>query len=89
MSSRILAIYVKPHEFEPLRWWDRLSLFGGGRCKRCMASGIMHWDIVQWGYWAKARAVGDYSPVDGGSLMRRQDLTEPQSTETPIERKET
>ena len=87
MSSRILAVYVKPHDFEPLRWWDRLSLFGGGRCKVCMASASLHWDIVEWDYWAKARPFGDYSPAGRGALMRRQDVPEIQSSETSTEGK--
>lgn len=89
VGSKIVAIYVKPHEFEPLRWWDRLTLFGTGRCKRCMANASPHWDMVNWGYWAKARPHGDKDPAERGCLRNRAKAAENQPTEASIERKET
>jgi hypothetical protein len=80
--------YVAPHDFEPLRWWDRFTIFGTGRCKRCMASASLHWDIVQLDRWAEVRPSGDFGPTKRGALRRRRDVPEIQSTETPTEGKE-
>ena len=89
MSEEGSGVCVAPHEFEPLRWWDRFTLFGSGRCKYCMASDLMHWDVVHWGHWAPARPWGDKSKAQRGVLKRRQDVRKIQSTETPTEGKET
>ena len=83
MSEENGGSYVEPHDFEPLRWWDRL--FGTGRCKHCMASASIHWDIVTWHRWAKARAFGDRSPAQRGVLVNRLKAAEVQSTEAPTE----
>jgi hypothetical protein len=36
-----MPITTSPHEWKPLRWWDRL-LRGEGRCRFCIAPRIAH-----------------------------------------------
>lgn len=43
---------TSPHEFKPLRWWDRRDT---GRCAHCLLPHYAHPVHV----WVEARALGD------------------------------
>lgn len=49
-------VSVSPHEFQPIRPWDRRD---GGRCRACMLRRDNH--PAQ--FWPPARAIGDKSPA--------------------------
>jgi len=49
------GVSIAPHEFEPLRFYDRWRM--NGRCRACMCPNWVH----PTSFWADARAIGDTS----------------------------
>jgi hypothetical protein len=49
---------TSPHQFKPLRWWDRLRQ--NGHCFHCLLPQSVH----PVNYWAPARALGDKSKAE-------------------------
>jgi hypothetical protein len=53
------SVTVSSHEFDPIRFWDKL--YEGGRCRACFAPKYAHPTEL----WERARPRGNKDRADG------------------------